>query len=587
MASLNYQHGAILRDDGSTRFSLWAPSAESVKVLFEDGSVYPMDAEAAGWFRLVAQAPAGSGYRYLINNQTEVPDPASRHQPAGITGYARVVDPGSYPWEVSGWRGRPWHETVLYELHVGLLGGYRGVEQHLPELAKLGVTAIELMPLGEFPGERNWGYDGVLPFAPQSSYGTPEELKHLIDRAHELELMVFVDVVYNHFGPDGNYLGEYAAQFFREDITTPWGASIDFRRQEVRDFFCENALMWVVDYRVDGLRLDAVHAISEKDFLLELADRVREAIPADRHVHLVLENEGNDAGLLEGHFEAQWNDDAHNVLHVILSGETDSYYRDYANSPTEKLARCLSQGFVYQGEPNRHGQSRGTPSAHLPTSAFVNFLQNHDQTGNRALGERLIKLTDERALKAATALLILSPTVPLLFMGEEWGCLQPFLFFTDHNPELGEAVREGRRSEFSEFSSFADPETRETIPDPNALATFKASVPDWAARSSPPHEQWLNYYRHLLELRHTLIIARLPGSLALGCEVLAEKAVAAAWRLGDGSLLYIDLNLSVEPVPVKERTGTSIIFHYGLNLCGNGHSMLPPYSVVISMDSIT
>lgn len=587
MAALNYRHGAIARADGSIRFSLWAPSARSVKLVWEDSTTEPLRAEAEGWFRLDVQGSTGSGYRYLIDEQTEVPDPASRHQPAGINGYSQVVDHLDYPWLMSGWKGRPWHETVFYELHVGLLGGYRGVEQHLPALAELGITAIELMPLGEFPGERNWGYDGVLPFAPQSSYGSPDDLKHLIDRAHELELMVFVDVVYNHFGPDGNYLREYAEEFFREDITTPWGASIDFRRHEVRDFFCENALMWLLDYRVDGLRLDAVHAISEKDFLVELAERVDKAVPADRHTHLVLENEDNDVSLLKDHFVAQWNDDGHNVLHVLLTGETESYYSDYADDPTGKLARCLGEGFIFQGEPNRYGKARGKPSALLPTSAFVLFLQNHDQTGNRALGERLTELADDRALKAATALLLLSPMVPLLFMGEEWGCLQPFLFFTDHNPKLGEAVRQGRRNEFSEFSSFTDPEVRETIPDPNARDTFDQSIPDWAARSSPPHEQWLNYYRHLLDLRHNLIIPRLAGSQGLGAEVLAEKAVSASWRLGDGSLLYIDLNLSDKSVAARARNGTELIFHYGLNLCGREHSILPPYSIVITLRAKT
>ncbi|GGC86799.1 malto-oligosyltrehalose trehalohydrolase [Halopseudomonas salina] len=587
MTRLNYQHGAMRLADGKTRFSLWAPSADSVKLLLESGASQEMRSEADGWFRLAAQCPADCGYRYLINGQTEVPDPASRFQPDGVTGFGQVIDPLGYPWSTSDWRGRPWHETVLYELHAGLLGGYQGVEQHLPDLARLGITAIELMPLGQFPGERNWGYDGVLPFAPQSSYGTPDELRHLIDRAHELNLMVFVDVVYNHFGPDGNYLNEYAAQFFREDISTPWGASIDFRRPQVRNFFCENALMWVLDYRIDGLRLDAVHAIGERDFLIELAKRVRQATPPGRHVHLVLENENNDAALLEQHFDAQWNDDGHNVLHTLLTGEAESYYSDYASEPTQKLGRCLAEGFVYQGELNRRGEPRGQPSAQLTSSAFVLFLQNHDQTGNRAMGERLTVLADERALKAATALLLLSPMIPLLFMGEEWGCLQPFLFFTDHNPALAKAVREGRRNEFSEFSSFVDPDRREAIPDPNALDTFTRSIPDWAERSLPNHEQWRNHYRHLLDLRHTLIIPRLPARQSLGCEVLAKKAVAATWQLGDRSLLHIDLNLSPDPVPVRERNGADVIFHYGLNLCGRGHSTLPAYSVVISMEFTT
>src|SRR5690606_29905070 len=288
-----------------------------------------------------------------------------------------------------------------------------------------------------FPGARNWGYDGTLPFAPESSYGSPNELKSLIDTAHELGLMVFLDVVYNHFGPDGNYLGQYAREFFRDDIHTPWGSAIDFRKRQVRDYFCENALMWVRDYRVDGLRFDAVHAISEKDFLIELAERVRAEVGPKRHVHLVLENEDNSASLLEKNYNAQWNDDWHNVMHNLLTNEHEGYYADFAGNPTQKLARCLGEGFIYQGENSRHGRTRGEASAHLPPTAFVAFLQNHDQVGNRAFGERLINLADVDALKAATVLLLLSPMVPLLFMGEEWGSERPFLYFTDHGPELG------------------------------------------------------------------------------------------------------------------------------------------------------
>ncbi|WP_416146189.1 malto-oligosyltrehalose trehalohydrolase, partial [Pseudomonas aeruginosa] len=405
-----------------------------------------------------------------------VPDPASQFQPDGVHGHSQVLDHGAYAWRVDEWRGRPWHEAVIYELHVGLFGSYAEVEHFLPRLVELGVTAVELMPLGEFPGRRNWGYDGVLPFAPASAYGTPEQLKHLIDSAHGMGLMVFVDVIYNHFGPDGNYLAQYAAAFFRDDRQTPWGQAIDFRRGEVREFFYENALMWLLDYRVDGLRFDAVHAIPDSAFLVEMARRLRGAAGPERHLHLVLENDDNRASLLRQGYDAQWNDDGHHALHVLLTGENDGYYQDYPE-PLRCLARCLAEGFVYQGEANRHGRPRGEPSADLAPDAFVLFLQNHDQVGNRAFGERLSVLAEPQALRLAIALQLLAPMIPLLFMGEECAAREPFLYFTDHQGELADAVREGRRKEFGEFGRFGEGATLASLPDPNAVETFERSRP--------------------------------------------------------------------------------------------------------------
>ncbi|TFF14242.1 malto-oligosyltrehalose trehalohydrolase [Pseudomonas sp. BCA14] len=537
-----WPHGAIMLDAQHTQFALWAPDAFYVSVEFKDGKSIPMLPQADGWFEVEAKCPAGTCYRYNVDGEADVPDPASRAQASDVHGWSVVVDPLAYPWQNSQWQGRPWHEAVIYELHVGALGGYAAVEKHLPRLAELGFTAIELMPVAQFPGERNWGYDGVLPYAPQSSYGTPEQLKHLIDSAHEHGLAVILDVVYNHFGPDGNYLGQYAKAFFQEDVHTPWGAGIDFDRREVQDFFLDNALMWLLEYRFDGLRLDAVHAIDNPGFLRALAQRVREQVDLGRQVWLVLENEHNQANLLEHDFDAQWNDDGHNALHVLLTGETDAYYSDFAADTTAKLARCLSEGFIYQGQPTRHDKSRGEPSGHLPPSAFVLFLQNHDQIGNRALGERLHQLCTPQALKAATTLLLLSPMIPLVFMGDEVAAEEPFLFFTDHHGELAEAVREGRRNEFADFAAFNDPEQREQIPDPNALATFQRSIPSFTENE---HTQ---LYRQLLSLRHQHIAPHLPGCVALGARVLAEGAVSARWRLGNGSLLQIDLNLSAEPL---------------------------------------
>lgn len=548
-------HGAQLLGSSKTRFSLWAPDAESVALLIEGGERLPMTAQQDGWYSIDAPVGAGTPYHYLIDDELKVPDPASRAQAGDVHQPSLVVDPEGYPWRNPDWQGRPWHETVLYELHVGAYGGYSQIEERLAGLAELGVTAIELMPLAEFPGDRNWGYDGVLPYAPEASYGTPEQLKQLIDAAHGHGLMVFLDVVYNHFGPDGNYLGRYAGHFFREDQHTPWGAAIDFRRREVRDFFIDNALMWLNEYRFDGLRLDAVHAIPDRGFLLELAERVRAETRPGRHVHLVLENEDNCVSLLEGGYTAQWNDDGHNVIHTLLTGEGQGYYAEYNQDATDKLAKFLGEGFIYQGQKNRHGEPRGEPSAHLPPTSFVLFLQNHDQTGNRAFGERLPSLADPDALRAATAVLLLSPMIPLLFMGEEWGAAQPFLFFTSHHGELADAVREGRRGEFADFAEFADAETRARIPDPNAPDTFDASKPDFTSASEPGHAEWLTLYRSLLQIRHTEIIPRLQGSRFFGSAALGKAAVLARWKLGDGSTLRLELNLGTAAVPITAPRG--------------------------------
>ncbi|WP_434589259.1 malto-oligosyltrehalose trehalohydrolase [Pseudomonas sp. R4-83] len=579
-----WPHGAIVLDAEHTQFALWAPDAFYVSVELADGQSLPMLPQGDGWFVIKARCPAGSRYRYCIDGELEVPDPASRAQDGDLDRHSVVVDPHAYTWRHSAWTGRPWNEAVIYELHVGALGGFAEVEQHLARLTAMGITAIELMPLAQFPGDRNWGYDGVLPYAPQASYGSPEQLKHLIDTAHGHGLAVILDVVYNHFGPDGNYLHRYAKSFFREDQHTPWGAAIDFRRPEVREFFIENALMWVLEYRFDGLRLDAVHAIGDSDFLHELAQRVRQQIDPARHVWLTVENELNQASLLEHDYNAQWNDDGHNALHVLLTGETDAYYADYAEQPTEQLVRCLSQGFVFQGHVNRHGERRGEPSEHLPSTAFVLFLQNHDQIGNRAFGERLHQLADPRALQAATVLL-LSPMIPLMFMGDEFAAEQPFLFFTSHHGELAELVREGRRNEFAAFSAFADPHKREQIPDPNAEQTFHASQPRQDI-GSQQQQQTLELYRQLLHLRHQHIIPHLPGTQALGAQKLGHGAVSARWRLGDGSELRIDLNLSDTPVVNPPHTDAVWLFQQPAGVTPESGE-LPAYCALVSLTAAT
>ncbi|MBS7457330.1 malto-oligosyltrehalose trehalohydrolase [Coralloluteibacterium stylophorae] len=550
-------YGAEVLDAARTRFALWAPDRDAVVLELDTGDgarSLPMRAEDGGWHRLEAEAGAGARYRFRIDPDLAVPDPAARAQHGDVHGESVVVDPRGYAWRHADWRGRPWHETVLYELHPGVMGGFAGVAAALPRLAELGVTAIQLMPVNAFSGTRNWGYDGVLPFAPAAAYGTPDELRALVDAAHGHGLMVFLDVVYNHFGPDGNYLGSYASEFFRSDVPTPWGQAIDMRRPEVGGFFLHNVLYWLEEFRIDGLRFDAVHAIGDPDWLRGLAARVRAAVPAGRHVHLVLENEHNQASLLgpdaEGAmlFDAQWNDDFHNALHVMLTGESEGYYGNYVEEPAAHFARVLGEGFAYQGETTVHDAPRGERSAHLPPTCFVSFLQNHDQVGNRAFGDRLSTLIDDEVYDDAMALLLLCPQVPMLFMGEEWRSRTPFQFFVDYHDELADAVREGRRGEFRHFAAFQDEQARARIPDPNAASTFAASRPDPAEAEAPANAAALELTRSLLALRAVEIVPRLRGARPLGARALGPKAVVARWRMGDGQVLAIYCNLGREPV---------------------------------------
>jgi len=464
---------------------------------------------------------------------------------------ASLVPGSAYAWRTPGWQGRPWRETVLYEVHVGLLGGFRGVQERLPDLAEMGVTAVELMPIADFPGPRNWGYDGVLPYAPDSAYGGPDELRELVDTAHSLGLQVFLDVVYNHFGPLGNYLYSYARPFFRHDIDTPWGAAIDFRCPQVRAFFAENALYWLREFRLDGLRLDAVHTIADDTWLPEMAAFVRAHIEPGRHVHLVLENDHNDANLLRQGFDAQWNDDIHHVLHHMLTGEMQGYYGDYADQPARRLARCLEQGFDYQGEPSpfRGGRPRGQASAGLPPDAFVFFLQNHDQIGNRALGERLAELCSRRpdALRAAIALQLLSPSIPLVFMGEEYGATAPFLYFTSfEDQELARAVSEGRYREYAGLVQAGG-----LIPDPQDIRTWEASRALPGLQTSR-NQAWRAFYCRLLRIRREFIVRHLDGAASLGARPIGPLAVQAAWRMGNGDVLCIYCNLSDREIALAD-----------------------------------
>lgn len=513
-----------------------------------------MRREADGWHGLIcADAHAGSLYRYRLPDGTLVPDPASRFQPSDVHAASEVMDPAAYRWSDGQWHGTPWHQAVLYELHIGCFtaeGTYLAAGEHLDHLVRLGVSTIEVMPVADFPGRRNWGYDGVLPYAPDASYGRPEHFKAFIDAAHQRGLSVILDVVYNHFGPEGNYLSSYAPQFFNARHQTPWGAAVNFDAEGsrmVREFIIQNALYWLDEFHLDGLRLDAVHAIrddSSTHLLTELAQRVR-AAGLPRAIHLILENEHNEASRLAASgYDAQWNDDAHHVLHVAATGEREGYYADYA-SDTEKLGRALAQGFAYQGEvmPYR-GSARGESSVALPPQRFVAFTQNHDQIGNRALGERLHQIAPAAAVRAVTAVHLLLPQIPMLFMGEEWHSARPFQFFCDFGPELAQAVRSGRRKEFARFAAFQSDAARERIPDPQAEQTFLDSKLDWETLAQPAHAATLRWYTELLAARRRHI-APLLSQIEHGgtYQSIGPGAVMVQWRTPAAELTLL-ANLS-------------------------------------------
>jgi malto-oligosyltrehalose trehalohydrolase len=567
---MNGRHfGARLTADGAS-FGLWAPAAKNVDLLLEKPHALRRDEN--GWFSAdIPGVKAGTRYKFRIDDEIDVPDPASAFQPDDVSGPSEVIDHAAYRWRASDWRGRPWPEAVVLESHVGTFtpeGTFNGMIGKLDHLVTSGITALELMPLADFAGSRNWGYDGVLWYAPDSAYGRPDDLKALIDAAHLRGLMVFLDVVYNHFGPEGNYLSRYAPEFFTE-TQTPWGSAIDYRVREVRAFAIENALYWLRDYRFDGLRLDAVHAIpdlGEIPMLHDLSVAVGElAAKTGRHIHLILENDDNAASVLDamqepprGKYRAQWNDDYHHAWHVLLTGEAHGYYRDYQRSPRRDIARTLGAGFAYQGEASVHrgGRLRGEPSGELAPTAFINFVQNHDQIGNRALGDRLDSHVSADAIEAGLAITLLAPAIPMLFMGEEWGSKAPFPFFCDFQGDLAEAVRNGRRKEFDEaYAKYGN-----EIPDPLQLSTFRSAVLDWEARNGPPGRQRLALVRDLLAIRRREIVPRLAGARFGEAQAADDGLLAANWRMGDGARLRLIANLSANETSIQrpDTAGTPI-----------------------------
>lgn len=564
-------------EDGSVVFSLWAPSAKSVELILysETGEIQLPPTEVIdSWYTFRTQAPIGSLYHFYIDDRLRVPDPASRQQAQDINGPSCLYDENAFQWSQE-WHGRDWAEAVIYELHVGTFtkeGTFKAAQEKLEFLSKCGITAIEIMPIADFPGRFNWGYDGVLLYAPDNTYGTPDDLKRLIQSAHNLGMMVFLDVVYNHFGPEGNYIGAYARQFFNEAKHTPWGAAINFDGKlssAVRKFYRENALYWIEKFKFDGLRFDAVHAIQDSStptILQDIAIAIKNGPGQDRKIHLILENDDNTAMHLERdidmtskYYTAQWNDDIHHCLHIISTEEIDGYYADYhlntsSKSTMQHLLQCLTSGFAYQGERSglRRGALRGSNSQKLPPTAFVSFTQNHDQIGNRPLGDRISVIGDKGATAITREILLLSPQIPLVFMGQEFDAESPFYYFCDMGPELAKLIKEGRRSEFSHFKEFADLEGQKLIPDPGAEETFKKSKLNWKLNSAAKKN--LKIFSEILEVRRKWVtplnkLNVLP--VATGKEI-GDQMILVHWKYGKRRLSLL-ANLSARVQLLKDE----------------------------------
>ena len=552
-------------EGGATTFRVWAPDHTSVDLVvegrrtprpttedieggFSRSELRPLAPESCGyWSATFDDLPPGTLYRYRLDSQDDrvYPDPVSRFQPAGVHGSSEVVDPSSFVWSDAAWQTPPLERTVFYELHVGTFtpeGTFRGAIERLPYLKDLGVTAIELMPVGDFPGGRNWGYDGVAIFAPARSYGRPEDLRALVDAAHQLGIAVYLDVVYNHMGPDGAYANAFSAHYFTDRHRSAWGRGVNLdgpRSTEVRRFFIENALHWVHEYHIDGLRLDATHALQDDGpvhFLAELTTTVRER--AGRPVVFVAEDHRNLAHMLlpvdQGGWgiDAVWADDFHHQARVHTAQDREGYYADFSGT-AEDLAATLRQGWFFRGQHSTHlGEARGTDPQRLSPKQFVVCIQNHDQVGNRAKGDRLNHDVDVATFRALTTVLLLAPQTPLLFMGQEWAASSPFLFFTDHNEELGHKITEGRRQEFSAFAAFADPERRAAIPDPQCADTFARSLLRWDEVQQEPHARMHRLYQRLLHLRATSGVLPAAARGDYDARALDEHTVMLILRRG-------------------------------------------------------
>lgn len=547
--------------EGETRFRIFGPAVTSMMLKLEGREqAFAMQSEGDGWWSLTRDdAPAGSRYTYVLPDGLNVPDPVSRFQPKDVSGPSEVIDPTSYLWQDRNWTGRPWSEAVLYELHVGAFteeGTFRAAIGKLNHLAQLGITAIELMCLADFAGRRNWGYDGVLWYSPDSAYGRPDDLKAFIDAAHGYGVMVLLDVVYNHFGPEGNYLPRYFPEFCIESEHTPWGQALNFEGKHsevVRDLIVQNALYWVEEFHVDGLRLDAAHAMIDKGrrhILDELAERVRDST-GKRHIHLILENDlyvperltRDEYGNAKS-YTAQWNHDMTHLLGISMAEhcpETPSS----DNGETDRLGKALARGYVIAAEM----EGKRKPQDRVAPPAFVSFLQTHDLIGNRVFGDRIFAISSPEAIRAAYAVLLLLPQVPMMFMGDEFGASSPFPYFCDFHGDLAEAVRRGRCEQLSQLPDAPDAETLKRAPDPEAESTFLSGKLRWNEVEDSAHAEWLEWFRNLLKVRRGAISPVL-SAMTSACgsyEVVARGALVCEWKTEAGWFLRLEANLCSTP----------------------------------------
>jgi maltooligosyltrehalose trehalohydrolase len=573
MENRNYSQGAEIMA-GGVSFRTWADKKKEVSlaILADDGSILrelPLYEESDG-YRSVLDSASGAGtlYKYRLDGDL-FPDLASRFQPKGVHGPSQVVDGRSFAWTDSDWTPQKLEEFVIYELHVGTFtfdGKYASIIERFDHLKKTGINAIELMPIADFAGDRNWGYDCVSIYAPSRVYGTPDELRILVDAAHQAGLAILLDVVYNHLGPDGNYMGVYSDQYFNPAHHTPWGAAFNLDGPEsrpVRSFFAENPIYWVKEFHVDGFRLDATHAIpdeSPKHLIQEIAETVQ-ALGA----FVICEDPRNERKLVlsreQGGYgcDAVWADDFHHVVRVQLTKENEGYM-GYFKGTMKELVKTLRKGWLFTGELQKDGIRRGTKPSDIEPEHFVHCISNHDQVGNRAFGDRLNQLVSPASYRAASALLLAGPYTPMLFMGQEWASSSPFLYFTDHHDELGKGVTEGRRKEFSEFSDFRDPEKRDRIPDPQDLRTFADSKLNWAEVEQPSHREILALYRDFLRFRRNELRERRRRRWRIA--QVSNTAIALRYRRGRAGdililvqLLANDSRIELESTLLQPKAG--------------------------------
>jgi maltooligosyltrehalose trehalohydrolase len=546
MKNRTYSQGAELIGSGVS-FRTWAINKSMVEVVLMDDRAnplrtLPMAKDADGYHLLeTGEASAGMLYQYRLDGRL-FPDPASRFQPLGVHGPSQIVDPSTFHWTDQGWRRADINDWVIYELHVGTFtppGSYLAIIDHFDHLIRLGITVVELMPLADFPGTRNWGYDGVALYGPCHSYGTPDDLRYLINAAHQAGLAVVLDAVYNHLGPDGNYLGDYSPNYYNSTHHTPWGAAFNFDGIDsdvVRRLFIENAIYWLEEFHFDGFRLDATHAIpdeSGKHLIQEITEETQK-----RGGVVICEDPRNERLIItpreKGGYgcDAVWADDFHHVVRVQVTGEDEGYLGYFKGTP-EELLRTMREGWLFTGQIQKDGIPRGTSGAQIEPQHFVHCISNHDQVGNRAFGDRLHQIVSPEAYRSASALLLLSPYTPMLFMGQEWGCSSPFCYFTDHEPQLGHNITEGRRKEFKQFSAFRDPESRQRIPDPQAEETFLKSKLVWSEVTSPEKAWLLRLYQDLIRFRRTKLVERRRGTWHV--ELVAPFTLALRYHSVPGS----------------------------------------------------